>query len=1233
MSSQDPAHIGAAGVAVANLVITTQLGWIFREQAVQDHGIDAHVESKSDGHATGRLLALQIKASQERFSDSSKGGWYFRVSEQHARYWLGHSLPVVIVLVDVSTQQAYWALVDSDSLESTRKAFKIWVPSSQRLESARPVWAEILEGTSRRLLNEFEQFTELLPPTSAASLRMLHRDSPLLAAQIASLLSSGRFIPSLTAESVIHRYSNWLDGGGFHAWTAVGYFAEEHDELERASIAFEAAAKYSRDRAGRMLALAAATANASDGSRARALLSRARELEGDSVVVAVVSAAIDPDLVDINSPRFQQSLLDRITFADQDPTALFFLAGRASFDRQESEAIRLLLDGLRLRPETSDAMTMLAECYSRRAQSPASVHDDLTHAVEWAERSVDQRRRWAGNTHHALAVLLRSLAMQSRFSEALTIGTPPPYGSATASESSDLAIARLLMRIASDAGRADLADAILLAVSDEASRSRLQLETQDTAGWTRGERARLYAELLDSTDHEDSDSIVHWVLQLASVGVDQAERLERLASDGIYPKYYPDLARAIAHSANDPASNLDELRVLAEEDSTAAEVLIMGLRRLERYADAARAAHIAWSRFGMADFVALEVQMLDLAGQSDEAERLILSAVSDGRVTGTIRTGFVISAGIRRAQANDLETAVSLFERAAPESVSAAWNLVACHERLGHFHAARATLDAFDLTPSDENEIALWLELVVLTGWTKKLAEIAIAKAVDLASVNAELASSLLAAVVYYTRGVGEPDEHAPSVDARPRVPGEIHARAFELLDELVARDSENALAVRRIHIDEGNVLETATALTRPADQFALRNLMRGVTWGIIPLGILSIVLHRPYSLVLASGGVGVTVASLPDGDWHERENERAGACTPEHDVVADLSAVSLAIRLGALDALKARFRHVFVSLSSRVDAARSVVEARGMTAASGTLGWDWYAERPVMSEVDSESQLRTLAAAEHIDRAVERLAVRRVEGERIHLKGLDESAREHAFVEAIELAAQLGCALWSDDVGQRRLADDLGVPSFGTVNLLETDRLARLTGHHEDLSSVSVVAEEQAEFIRELVRMGIVDQPVLVTELERMLRDHDSLAGVTKVLTRPAWWGEQGSIDSWFTIRLAAIEAGDLGAAWGVLAATLEGVASVTAEDRAHSARLLATIAVSGVTPVPTVVDAVRGLNLAARVAASLSLNSPRSEVAAACAQLGRMGMLNDPEAFAVEVLEAFDQQRAEAG
>jgi hypothetical protein len=133
MTNNDPARTGNAGEYFVGVVVEHDLQWIYRLQIKNDYGIDAHIETTRGRDALGRLIGLQIKTGPKWFKEPVEDGWTFRPEPRHVKYWLNHSLPVLVVLVDLEKKAAWWARVSEDAVESTRKGLKMVVPSDQLL--------------------------------------------------------------------------------------------------------------------------------------------------------------------------------------------------------------------------------------------------------------------------------------------------------------------------------------------------------------------------------------------------------------------------------------------------------------------------------------------------------------------------------------------------------------------------------------------------------------------------------------------------------------------------------------------------------------------------------------------------------------------------------------------------------------------------------------------------------------------------------------------------------------------------------------------------------------------------------------------------------------------------------------------------------------------------------------------------------------------------------------------
>ena len=127
---------GNLGVAAAKLAVLKNMKWAFREQPLPDFGIDGQIEtSDSDGKATGRLIGCQVKSGPSYFKEQTPSAVIYRGDSEHLAYWLGHSLPVVIILHDHETDCCYWQVVTEQTIERTNKGWKIEVPFSQVLDA------------------------------------------------------------------------------------------------------------------------------------------------------------------------------------------------------------------------------------------------------------------------------------------------------------------------------------------------------------------------------------------------------------------------------------------------------------------------------------------------------------------------------------------------------------------------------------------------------------------------------------------------------------------------------------------------------------------------------------------------------------------------------------------------------------------------------------------------------------------------------------------------------------------------------------------------------------------------------------------------------------------------------------------------------------------------------------------------------------------------------------------
>lgn len=117
------------GVNAVEAITIKDFNWIFREQPIQDMGIDAHIELVDDGKPTGKLLAVQIKTGISHFNEKEDVLTYYG-KLQHLDYWNNHSLPVILIAHLPDEDKTYWVLINEQTIERTKKSWKVDIPKN-----------------------------------------------------------------------------------------------------------------------------------------------------------------------------------------------------------------------------------------------------------------------------------------------------------------------------------------------------------------------------------------------------------------------------------------------------------------------------------------------------------------------------------------------------------------------------------------------------------------------------------------------------------------------------------------------------------------------------------------------------------------------------------------------------------------------------------------------------------------------------------------------------------------------------------------------------------------------------------------------------------------------------------------------------------------------------------------------------------------------------------------------
>lgn len=116
--------------------IAERNNWMFRDQPVNDIGIDAHIEFVDSSGKPKQLLALQIKTGESWFKEQKDNCVVFRdINERQYKYWTMNSLPCIVVLYNPDDNTCIWQKLTTETIERTKdgegKGFFVKIPLSQ----------------------------------------------------------------------------------------------------------------------------------------------------------------------------------------------------------------------------------------------------------------------------------------------------------------------------------------------------------------------------------------------------------------------------------------------------------------------------------------------------------------------------------------------------------------------------------------------------------------------------------------------------------------------------------------------------------------------------------------------------------------------------------------------------------------------------------------------------------------------------------------------------------------------------------------------------------------------------------------------------------------------------------------------------------------------------------------------------------------------------------------------
>lgn len=1116
-------------------LVTTRLGWLFREQETSDVGIDAHLEvvsgasltPRTTGGASGRLLAVQIKSGESQFGAASEDGWWYSCDAAHVAYWGKHSLPVALMLFNPVTERVYWQHVNEDTLVSTGKNYKVFVPSNQQIDDAN---AEALSRPARLQLDidPLRAATDQLPGDVRIRLLQDHQDGashPLLLAQLLAETDN----PDRTVTELLTHPPRWLtdlqprDEEG--SWKTIAAYACAHELASSATNALERAATAARDDNGHLLGLAAFTAVTHAPDRARHL-SAAAEKAGCTVLVSATHALLAaggqfpkrlPEVV-------AQALAEGDPAAARDVNILRFAAYcHFAADRHE-DGEDLLEKALRIAPQEPSLQLDLARCLLRGATgTPRQASLDTRRALRLALAARANFRRWRGPSTTAALVLLEARLMATDVMTAIHTAIAAPEGDAQDPETTYEPLQLEAVRLAYKAGRPDLADLIAIGLTGNSARLHVAAYAAEAEPGSDREQ-RIAAWQAAAASATDDDQRGDAAFALSGLGVWPVPFLDQARERGLIPEAIYQTRWAVAEAAQGATeAAIRRLREWENSSIVAAVGLVELYEREGQLAAAGEAAERAGRRFGDARPRVLAVELWDRAGATEEARIRALTLLSQPLLAADMRRqlrGLAIQWAHDRSDWNDMEEhaliglaeeigidRVTALEGAAgvlPQSALAfAWAAIRAQLNGRNPEAARDTLTRFAPQIRDTDDVRSWLMLVGWSGWTTELAQTAIDLAERYRHEETELTGAILGGLLLAT---GEPSADDAHIAARPLMLAEdLRARLQALLADLPATK-----ALTRMPANAEVLVRMVEQQLGPRERL-LEAAVDAVRCGAVPVGMLAWAAQRPVALAYIRLAAGLIPACSLD-DAQVTAEIRAVRQALNRTAVLDVSTLAVTSLIpGRFHQLRAVFAATPTTVAVYDDILQTRYSLSEMLRASGQLGVrDGHSILFEYSAEDKDQLVMQTAAVNHIIPSLQPIEVPDLSEIRSRL-GLTTVPNEAdaPWLSAAQHALAIGVPLWCDDAALREMLTRANVPAFGTVALLHV--LKELSDYPE------FTDERHDQDMRTLVAAHVVDLPISVDDIADVAAQADwRPAGAAMIFARPQLWATDRTRSLW---------------------------------------------------------------------------------------------------------------------
>jgi hypothetical protein len=812
----------------------------------------------------------------------------------------------------------------------------------------------------------------------------------------------------------------WLVGAGTHVWESIARLCEVTGLWPEALRAYsEAAERPGADRGTQLMAASAAAGYAGDKREQKALRERAQALPGTHPMVQLVAISEEQNaderlrkLADLDAAGDDEigGLIERVR-----AIALLDVGDIDAAERAASAAMKLAPWSIAVRE--APLAVVLARNRERRGLGRPTERRQLIEAAEEFRQLRDELR--TSRRYSESGGMLEVAA------EALNLADRPDLATVMLSEALDEELARgdvalALAQTALESGDPDLAEVLLERYSGDhkgADVMRAQLSLRHAE--RRQEAVASLDTMVDERSHEAA-----FVRLIAAVPatdeVPWSESAEALVRDrapviASFMKSEWHLQRGRVQEANrELARHADDPRALKE--------LMVRFASEGELGKAAASARAVLSKETDLDTQLTAARVLEAAGDAAQAEATLRKVINNPdaheheRRRGFDQLAHLLIRLSRMREAQDL--AESLV---ADGYAEAGWVAAYVLARSGRLREARERMVGLDARDLADATLAVDLAYAIDPPAEALGTIIALADALDEPNENIELKATLTLLRAPPEAVTEELIERAGPVSFVERFP------------------SSTALWRQRIDGDE-QAIEMLREQARRRAAVADAAQSHVLVTGDRPVGTLAYAVGRTLAEVWAE------LPMLPLGyedQSLDAETAHAGASLGG-PVVVETGALHSLHLLGA-DLAELVLAELPLSITAQATV-EDLIQATMPTVSTGEevarqVTWDPAANDIAIIEMPAEQA----AAGRTTARAMQQLAVRLQPAPGVELPNLNEEGADspvvRAYPEIAELARQAGYTVYSDDRWFRKALAVGGVPSFGTVSLLEALR------------------------------------------------------------------------------------------------------------------------------------------------------------------------------------------------